>query len=601
MKPFLYAKNETDFDCIGYGQLEECTECYVEEERNGIYEATFKYPSNGALYSKIEIGGFIKIKANDKQDLQIFKIYGSSKVINGIQTFYCEHKTYRLNKIPIGVIKIENKNAQQAMVQIKSESLIQNDFTFESDLDSVLSTEIKEPCSVRRALGGIEGSILDTWGGEYEWDNDKVILHKQRGEYKDIAIAYGRNLISLSKDESEDTVYTAVMPYAKYTKGAEVDEEGNEIAPEEEVTVTIDGDYIVFEGLDIPDDKLNVYIKDFSDEFESENEITKEQLENVCKAWMRDNKLYIPTVNFVVEFAKLEQTENYKDLKNLQSVNLCDYVKIEFEDLGINEYTQVISVKYDSILERYDNIELGDKKSSLSDTVNDLTSGESSIYNQVNKNLIDAIQNATQLITGNKGGHIVLYPGTKPNEILVMDTDNINTAKRVWRWNLNGLGYSKNGYNGDYGLAITMDGQIVADFISAGTLRGVTVITDQNLYVGDTVVLADKLENYGDGYEGTIRIGNENSQTYIIAREANEYPTGTGNKVKYISLVAGSEVGVSVENATVGGKQVYIHAGSVSFLVASDGIYVNGSKGVTGNFRKVQNIDTNNGLVTGVS
>ena len=252
-------------------------------------------------------------------------------------------------------------------------------------------------------------------------------------------------------------------------------------------------------------------------------------------------------------------------------------------------------------MERYDNIELGDKKSSLNDTVNDLTSGESSVYNQVNKNLIEAIQNATQLITGNKGGHIVLYPGTKPNEILVMDTDNINTAKRVWRWNLNGLGYSKNGYNGDYGLAITMDGQIVADFISAGTLRGVTVITDQNLYVGDTVVLADKLENYGDGYEGTIRIGNENSQTYIIAREANEYPTGTGNKVKYISLVAGSEVGVAVQDSSVNGKQVRIHAGSVSFRVASDGIYVDGSKGVTGNFRKVQNIDTNNGLVTGVS
>lgn len=78
-----------------------------------------------------------------------------------------------------------------------------------------------------------------------------------------------------------------------------------------------------------------------------------------------------------------------------------------------------------------------------------------------------AKDNATALITAATTGHVV----TRPNEILVMDTADKATAKKVWRWNLNGLGYSKTGYNGTYGTAITMNGAIVADFITTGTLN----------------------------------------------------------------------------------------------------------------------------------
>ena len=84
-----------------------------------------------------------------------------------------------------------------------------------------------------------------------------------------------------------------------------------------------------------------------------------------------------------------------------------------------------------------------------------------------------AIENATKLISGGLGGYVIIHSstgGNHPDEILIMDTDDINTASKVWRWNKGGLGYSSTGYNGPYALAMTQDGQIVADFITTGTM-----------------------------------------------------------------------------------------------------------------------------------
>lgn len=85
-----------------------------------------------------------------------------------------------------------------------------------------------------------------------------------------------------------------------------------------------------------------------------------------------------------------------------------------------------------------------------------------------------AINNATNWITGAKGGYVVINKNEQdqPYEILIMDTPDISTAKNVWRWNQGGLGFSSSGYNGPYATAITQDGSIVASFITTGILTG---------------------------------------------------------------------------------------------------------------------------------
>ena len=488
MRPILYSADETKFTSMGYGRLTECTSCYCEEERNGIFEVTFKYPTSGQLYKYISEGCYIKVKANDKQDLQIFKIYGSSKEINGEQEFYCEHISYRLNRIPLIGADIQSKTAKEAMNQLKSESLIQNDFTFESDIDSSLNSTIKVPVSVRKALGGVEGSILDTWGGEFEWDNMTVKLWKQRGESKDLPIKYGLNLQKLNKKKSIDVVYTSVLPYVTYTDDDNVEHK-----------ITLSEKYLTYEEITVQE--LSIYVKDFSDQFSEGESKTEDTLRTKCKQWMKTNKLYMPSISLSVEIVKLEQTEEYKDLLKLQSVNLCDYVPVVFEDLGVSEKIQVIKIKYDCLNERNDTIELGDKVSTLNEQVLSNSESSSNQIDKITQGYLDAIANATELITGNKGGHVVFRPGTKPEEILVMDTDNINTAKNVWRWNQSGLGHSSNGYEGPYDTAITMDGSIVAKFIAAGVLTGMQLkggsININNKFIVDS---QGNMHVHGGGY-----------------------------------------------------------------------------------------------------
>ena len=513
MRPILYSADETKFTSMGYGRLTECTSCYCEEERNGIFEVTFRYPTSGQLYKYISEGCYIKVKANDKQDLQIFKIYGSSKEINGEQEFYCEHISYRLNRIPLIGADIKSKTAKEAMNQLKSESLIQNDFIFESDIDSSLNSTIKVPVSVRKALGGVEGSILDTWGGEFEWDNMTVKLWKQRGESKDLPIKYGLNLQKLNRKKSIDVVYTSVLPYVTYTDDDNVEHK-----------ITLSEKYLTYE--EITTQELSIYVKDFSDQFSEGESKTEDALRTKCKQWMKTNKLYMPSISLSVEIVKLEQTEEYKDLLKLQSVNLCDYVPVVFEDLGVSEKIQVIKIKYDCLNERNDTIELGDKVSTLNEQVLSNSESSSNQIDKITQGYLDAIANATELITGNKGGHVVFRPGTKPEEILVMDTDNINTAKNVWRWNQSGLGHSSNGYEGPYDTAMTMDGSIVAKFIAAGVLTGMQL----------------------NG--GSININNK----FMVDSQGNMHVDGGGyfkGNIEGSNISGGNIVGVNINGAQI--------------------------------------------------
>ena len=92
MIPTLYNSNETDFSGGGVGFLSDCTRCVVTEERNGVYECEFSYPMDGQHYSEIEPDMIIKVKPNEMSDPQLFRIYRTSKPINGIVNFYWKYK-----------------------------------------------------------------------------------------------------------------------------------------------------------------------------------------------------------------------------------------------------------------------------------------------------------------------------------------------------------------------------------------------------------------------------------------------------------------------------------------------------------------------------
>ena len=455
MIPILYESNETDFSHHGLGDLIDCTECTVTEERNGIYECEISYPIKGQHYSEISVDRIIKVKANEISNPQAFRIYRISKPINGIVKIYLQHISYDLNSNIVSPFSLTNVNATTALNEVLDKTFYDNHFTATSTLSTTSKLDIKVPVSARKCLGGMDGSILDNFGGEYEFDNFTIKLHANRGQDNGVRIAYGKNLTDITAETAIDSTYTSVYPYA-------VDSKGN--------TQTLSGDEKVIEI----DTELNLgepktLALDLSEKFQN-TKITDEKIRQYANAYIRSNKVAKISQNIEVSFVQLWQSKEYETLALLERIKLCDIVTIEYPALGVSAKAKVIKTEYDGLNEKYIKITLGEAKSNFSSTLNKISSDVKAMPSIIQS----AVSHATELITGGLGGYVVMTPDNDgyPQESLIMDSPDKETAVNVWRFNQGGLGHSHTGYNGPFNdIALTKDGQINASMITAGILN----------------------------------------------------------------------------------------------------------------------------------
>lgn len=464
MIPILYNSTETDFTKNGIGWLKDCTKCTVTEQLNGIYECEFSYPITGQFYSHISQDRITKLKANETSSLQLFRVYRDTKPLNGIVKFYGQHISYDLNGNTVIPFTISSRtNATTVLNNILSHCYYAHRFSAVSTSSTQSKFETKIPVSARKCLGGMEGSILDNFGGEFEFDNFIIRHYSSRGQDNGVVIQYSKNLTDIKADKSIADTYTSVYPYA-------TDEDGDYYElPEKVIELPSKSRYAEPRMLQL----------DLSDKFDSETRITAESLRKYANEYITNNKIDDIKQNLKVSFVQLWQTEEYKNIAPLERVKLGDIVTVKYPDLGVSVKAKVIKTVYDVLNEKYVEIELGQAKSNFASTLNKVNSELKTMsdFMRTQPSLMEkAIENATGLITGQTGGYVVLNQDKdtgKNNEILIMNQPTIEAATQLWRWNLGGLGYSSgtNAYNGQYRTAITMDGAINADFITAGTLN----------------------------------------------------------------------------------------------------------------------------------
>ena len=467
MIPILYAASETDFTTNGIGLLTDAVSCTVTEERNGAYEATLIYPAKGHLAEYIAEDAIIKAKANDTDEPQLFRIYKSGKQIGSNTTWNAEHISYELTGNPVERFSISGVNAEQALNRLLAAAVFKHKYTAASDITTVNKTSIADVVSVRKALGGVEGSILDTWGGEYHFNNYRIELLKARGADNGVTIEYGKNLTDAKQECNIANIVTAIFPYAKYTPEGE----------ESEVYVSLKEKTLVHAGAaDYAYKRCEIV--DFSSEWESGTIITEDMLRAKAEAYLEKISTE-PDINITLSYAQLKKTKDYKNIQVMESVALCDTVTVRIDKLQIEATAKIVKAKYDSLKERYDTMEIGSVRTNLT---KQLTATQQEVTESIKKNQTRAEQikkqieqtivDVTAAITGNSGGYVVLYPEKNPQEIYILDQPELSKAKNVWRWNLAGLGHSSTGVNGKFTTAITADGQIVANFITAGELTG---------------------------------------------------------------------------------------------------------------------------------
>lgn len=482
MIPILYDSKETQFLHRGIGSLSDAQKCTIQEERNGAYELFMIYPLSGIHYKDIQLRSIIVAKPNPKDVPQPFRVYRISKPMSGRVSIYAQHISYDLGGI--GLSPFTAASAQEAMVAIKSNSIGTNPFTFGTDKATQSTMTLKTPSTVRTVLGGIQGSIIDVYGGEWKFDGYSAYLYNQRGANTGVTVRYGKNLVDLKQEENCSEVCTSVYPY--WTDGTDV--------------VTLQEKLLKVPNS--PTDYQKVSPLDLSERFESKP--TEDELRAATVSYVKSNSLGIPKVSLKISFIDLSKTAEYKEIAPLESIALCDTVTVFFEKLGVKTTAKITEYEYDTLLEKYIEVSLGDKRGSIADT---MVSQQALIDESPTRmEIARATDNATSWITGAKGGYVRFTrneDGT-PKEILIMDTPSIATATKVWRWNQGGLGYSSKGYNGPYTTAITQNGSIVADFISAGILTTVLIQSDDgkskwNLSTGDMSLYNTKISTLATG------------------------------------------------------------------------------------------------------
>ena len=441
MIPVLYKADATNFTTYGIGTLADTISCEVTEERNGAYECVMKYPITGAFYTEIRKERLIKAKPNDTSANQVFRIYRITKPLNGIVTIYAQHISYDLSGRVITSGTAGSCTAACALLTAQA-----GNFTITTDKTVSADFNIDVPSSVRSWFGGKSGSILDVYGpGEWKYDNFSAEFLADRGADRGVTIRYGKNLTELSQTLDMSNLVSSVIPYYK-------DNDGN---------VTTGA--AVSTGLVGITKEVAV---DFSSSVDPESATPiVTQLATLAASYVANNNLTQIKDSITLDFVPTKELS--------ERVDLCDTVHIYFEPLGLTATAKCIETVWDVLAERYTSTTFGDPKTNITDTI---VATQKAVEDKPSTSEMEnAVEHATEKITGNLGGYVILHDSDgngEPDEILIMDTADIATATNVWRWNSGGLGFSPNGYAGPYNaVAIDMQGRIVADAITTGTFN----------------------------------------------------------------------------------------------------------------------------------
>lgn len=435
----------------GIGALADAIECVTDSELNGGYELSMRYPADG-IHADGLVNRNIIMAVNEKNGTtQPYRIYRVSKPINGIYTVYARH-IVQTDLAGIPVKPFHSTNVASAMANLNSHAMIETGFTFSTDKATFASMDITKPTPLLSVLGGIEGSILDVYGGEYKYDGKSVSLLNRVGADNGVRIAYGVNLNSFEQDANIQNCYTGAVGYWSND------------------TDTVYTDVVASGGAF---DHIRIATIDLTSKFD--NKPTKAQLESALRSYMNENGIGVPDVSINLSFVDLSQTTEYSNI--IQSVALGDTVHVSFAKIGVDASARVVKTRWNVLLDRYDNIDIGSVKCNIADTIAKQTR---QIADTPNRKTTAAIAGAmAQVIMGAAGGSVRLIDTDDdgmPDELYIADNPDPDLAQKVWRFNYEGWAGSNNGYDGPFTVGATVDGGIMVG--GANNSRGKITMYD---------------------------------------------------------------------------------------------------------------------------
>lgn len=483
----IYLQNENSFNNNGLGFLTDILGASVDESLNGDYVLNLTYKLDGNLSEYLTEENIIKCQVADGSK-QLFRIKRVVKDYTTIQV-YAIHIFYDLLDNFLLDTAPTNLDAQSFGNWILQRTNFANNFTFYSDIVSTASARYVRRNPVEAIMGDIENSMINLFGGDIERDNFTIKLLGQRGSSNGIKLIFGKNIKEIEITSDYTSIITRLLPLG--FDGLMLPEVYVDSSHIEDYTTPKIGK-VEFSNIQYdPESTEEGIYTNLDDAYAALRSAASEYLKYV----------ELPMINVKIDWVELSKTEEYKNYQAIETLHLGDYVTAEI--LGLDYETRVVKITYNPLTDSIDNFEIGTIQKSIGNSVNENTKKVEEI--NVSSILQSAKDNATSQINSAMGGYIV----KTQTDLYIMDTPDTATAQKVWRWNLNGLAYSSTGVNGTYQLAMTADGQIVADMITTGTMSADRIegLEGIMITVGD---MGDYINIDKDG--GVMTFGNAESE-----------------------------------------------------------------------------------------
>ncbi|EJC3750953.1 phage tail protein [Enterococcus faecalis] len=468
---------------------------------NGAYRFYGNYAKDGQYRSYLKKGNFLKAQVEDGS-YQYFEIYNIKKNLQSVSVT-ARHIGFMANKNFIINSFTANGNGTQIMNNLKAALTFKQRFNYLSNVGTTHQFTAKQVGPIDAIIGSNNGNqnLTGVTGGELEMDNFNLKLVKQIGSDNGFRIDFGVNLEAIDEDYDDESIINSLfliggVPDNDYDQDKEPITHG----------------FLEIAGVNDSNRRIG--------KRENSECKTVEELKEWGQSLFDKDRIHEPKVTHTISMVALEHTLEYEDIyEELSSLHFGDVAHVRAKEVGIEVTERMVEYTWFPTLGKFKDIVLGNDLSLYTSTANNQTQELKRKIDNRTETLVQNVLNATAWITGNSGGHVVFRPEKAPSEILIMDTNKVATAKRVWRWNLNGLGYSDNGVNGPFGLAMTSKGEIVADFIKVGIIDVNVLQTSFNKATGDVLKLVS----------GALQIWNEKTKIMELTKKGMEFWNGNSH------------------------------------------------------------------------
>lgn len=490
MFPILYRQNETDFSHNGLGVLSGAITAIAEEEANGLFELKIEYDFDGFLANQIDYEMIIKAKVNDKQDYQLFRVYAIDKShSNDSFMVYAQHITYDLGSNFVEGVVIENQDTDQAMKSIQSRLAYPTKINLSStNTDTISSTKLYRTNPLQM-IAGMEGSILDNWGGEIERDNFNIIMHKRRGSDDGVLVSYKKNITGLEAKFDMSSLVTRIYPFKITTEGE---------------IISLSQKYIDSPNID-KYEKIYIQPVDYSND---EDVLDVNSLYAKSKDYFKTGYKDVPSVSMDVEFEPLWDTEEYKNVAALERVGMGDTITVRHSKMNVDVEARTVKLEYDVIAEKNAKVTVGEIQARFSDSVNQIGDVEDSV-----KRAEDAANRAIESANGKNKNFF------GPNEP-------VNPVRGdLWFKEVDGKYERTYQFDGiQWQLKVSIDVEDAIDQSAEARARANEAVANANLAIQNVQSAFDNAEN-------ATRIANEASaQVSVFAQTIDGFQTIVANK-----------------------------------------------------------------------